>query len=161
LTESGIDHYEVQRSENGREFNNAGNVNARLNNYSEAAYSWIDTRPVMNVAFYRVKIVGTDGNVNYGNVVKVTDETQAELIVYPNPVSDGTLNLNASGLKRGTYQIQVYDIVGKSILSRMLPHDGGVFTQPVELPANLTPGIYRLSITGDNYKSVKSFIKQK
>jgi hypothetical protein len=54
-TETDMDHYEVERSANGINFNSKTNATAIGNSSGPVNYSWLDANPAMGNNFYRIK----------------------------------------------------------------------------------------------------------
>jgi hypothetical protein len=64
-------HYEVLRSEDGREFNAVGTVFATENNMDMKSYSFVDASAKSEVSYYKLKLVDNNGSVAYTSLVVV------------------------------------------------------------------------------------------
>jgi len=89
-TESNADHYNIERSVDGRSFNKIGTLAAKG---SGSAYSFTDEGVAQKgIYFYRLLAVDKDGSNRYTcNTVKVSVEGGKDQIfgnIYPNPVKD-------------------------------------------------------------------------
>jgi hypothetical protein len=156
--ETTIDHYVIERSLNSRDFNRAGHQTALLNGGNIASYTWLDTSVISSTVYYRIKAVGTDGTFFYSSIVQTGPAQQADLLIYPNPVEGDQLTLQTGNTGTGKYQVQVYDINGRNILNQSFVYHGAHFSQVINLPANLHPGIYTLRVICDGQSQVKTFL---
>jgi hypothetical protein len=143
--ESGILQYEVEKSTDGNNFQNAGVINAQ-NNGSQN-YQWIDSQPNLGNNYYRIRIVSKDGKISYSDIVKVyVGKTTASILVAPNPILNGVINLEFRHEPLGKYVINITNLAGQSVLSRNLNHRVRDHSETIEAPS-ITPGVYQLSIT--------------
>lgn len=76
----------------------------------------------------------------------LSDEKEAiSMTVVPNPATKGIINLNLTGIDNNdTYDVIIYNIQGKMVLSQKLPSDHTISN-------NLTPGIYIVQLTRDSF----------
>jgi len=92
--ESDMDHYELQRSSDGRNFTNLQSVQSR-NSLTKINYTVTDSKPLNGVAYYRLKMVETNGTFSYSKIVTVQFATGNTVTVYPTLWKKGT-TLNIS-----------------------------------------------------------------
>jgi hypothetical protein len=113
-------HFEIERSIDGKTFEYVGKVIGAGNSNNINKYRFIDENIAASVStvYYRLKQVDFDGMVNYhGNVqVKFEKETVSTLIMeaYPNPFN-GNLNIVLTGLNSGKVDLVMMDIQGKIV----------------------------------------------
>jgi hypothetical protein len=70
--ESGIHHFEVQRSPDGRQFETMGRVAAyRPMNGEGASYKWLDAAPMAGVSWYRLLVIDRDGRSSLTEAVYI------------------------------------------------------------------------------------------
>jgi hypothetical protein len=99
-TETNNDRFEVERSQNGRDFEYQGEVRGAGTSTTVKNYLIIDEKPLYGKSYYRLKQVDFDGKFTYSNVVGVentTTPTVEKFYAYPNPVSlsrNTTVNFN-------------------------------------------------------------------
>ena len=149
--ESAIKHYEVERSENGDAFSSVGTVTASANNGKAADYNWFDASPNKNTNYYRIKVVSANGEVKYSSIVKVGGTKEHEQIsVYPNPLKGDVITLQLGGIPDGRYEIQLYSTTGQQMMSTSINKLGAVQTQTLDIPKNMSSGVYRLSIRAED-----------
>jgi hypothetical protein len=163
FTEVNLRHYEIERSGDGRNFVSAGTVNGNANSVMREYFSWKDYTATNGVLFYRVKTVDADHKPLYSTIVRIniSQSTTSGILIYPNPVTDRRLSMEAGYLKAGEYKVTVYDRTGRAVRRQILEHTGGIITQQVTLLSSSSPGLYTLTITNDSdIKMTKSFVVQ-
>ena len=146
--------------------------------------------PLMNGSTYSVEVnVGVNGAYSgfCGNTCTLTIATPAatrpesmvqadhgQVMLWPNPVRDGQVNLSITGLSSGspakdleetnagdlaeTLQqivLDVQDIYGKQVFSKAYSNSGDRFSTVLELPSDIASGVYMVSITVNGERSVK------
>jgi len=114
--ESNMDHFEIERAENGRDFVSVGSVLTR-NQLTQTNYSFEDKKPLKNISYYRLKIVGSQGDITYSKIIPVRfNSTGSTVSLYPVPWHRGTpLNIvNPNGEK---LTVQFFNGSGQMISS--------------------------------------------
>ena len=162
LNEADIDHYEIERSSDGREFSTVGTVAALGNTVSEINYSWIDITATGQTYFYRIKAVDREGKFSYSSIIRIDlNRTGSGISIYPNPVTSGHISFQSGDLQKGNYTVIVYNSNGQRVYSQQLTHPGGAITQLIELPLSIQTGMYFLQLEKDGLKVIsKPFIVQ-
>ncbi len=116
--EQNTEDFIVQHSTSGSSWSNIGTVQAAGNSNTERQYSFVDVNPGNGVNFYRLAEQDMDGNVNYSNIVSVLfASTTSQMIVYPNPLTTGSLNIKLP--KAST--VYLYNATGELMMSKQLP----------------------------------------
>lgn len=159
-SENNVDHFEIQRSADGRTFSTIGQLNARnLNNRSD--YSWFDASPFPANNYYRIKSIDKDGKTDFTSIVKINfKKTNMGINIYPNPVLNKQLSLQASNLEKGEYVLIVSSSSGQQVYRKTLSVNGGAISQSVKLPPTLMPGMYSLQLVSKVTVLSKAFIVQ-
>jgi hypothetical protein len=153
VTETGIDHYEVEYSADGRSFGSIGKVIASGTTGSTATYEYYHNNPVA-VSYYRIKSVDKNGAVSYSNIVTVSNggNKNPVVTVYPNPVKNKTANIIFSNMAAGSYQLFVYSNDGRLVYQKNINHNGVSGSYTVSLPQHLPSGTYNLKVSNDPVK---------
>ena len=160
-TENNIDHYEVEKSANGNDFKKLSTATAKDNNNVAAGYTWFDANPFNGNNFYRIKAVDKSGHVKYSEVVVVkVGNGRADIVIYPNPVKEGTLNIQLNNEPQGTYIIQLFNSLGQQLLTKTIVHAGGSAAQTIKLSSTVSKGIYQLQVTNGETKKTQQIIVQ-
>jgi hypothetical protein len=152
--ETGVSHFEIERSKNGMEFQSIGRVPAR--NGTNNLYRLADSAPYPQLNYYRLKMVDVDGTTTYSEIRSVLFSSfGSTLAVYPNPVRNQVL-VRLAGINAAKLSVQLYSQSGARVKSWVL--DGQPqLTLPVE---DLAAGVYYLQIsTGSDIYQAR-FVKQ-
>ena len=150
--------FEVERSVNGRDFENAISLDiakARLS----ANYSVIDKNPFQGKSFYRIKVTES-AHFLYSNTISVTNKSNSlKIMKLYKDNSSGNLIADVSTQKEENVFIAVYNTMG--VMMQQKKQHLCVSSTKIILPlANLTAGQYFFKIsTDDNNYSIKAFIK--
>jgi hypothetical protein len=136
-------HFNVQVGVDGNSWTNAGIINSRnVNGISN--YNFIHTSPVKGTNYYRLQLVDKDGKFTYSEIRRIDFKAKGyELLVYPNPVKSGILNID---LGEAIYQSEVYRITtidGKMVQQGIINN-----RQQTINVHSLSPGCYLLKVGG-------------
>lgn len=114
--EINVSKYQLEHSADNLLFTNLNTIPA-TGNYS---YTWIHTSPVIGNNYYRLKIIGTAGNIKYSNIQKVNFDLNSTVIIYPNPAKDIlNINLTGSSLNKPA-TICLYSFDGKALSQKKI-----------------------------------------
>lgn len=146
--ESGIKQYDIEKSSNSTTFIKVAVQPAKGNNSSTVNYAWQDLSPAEGNNFYRIQGIGIDGEIKYSPVMKVsTGKGRAAYEVYPNPVTDGTIQVQFINQVKGVYQVRLLNTSGQVILTEKIAHEAGSSTQTINPGSQLRKGYYILEVT--------------
>jgi len=155
-----LDNYIVERSTDGNVFTAIGKVKA-----GEAKnYSFTDVSALPGVYYYRIKATSYSGAVGYSETVKVKIvKSSPALYVFPNPVTDGHIQLQMNNRIAGWYDLKLVNNLGQVLVTRKFMFQGGTATQNIETGNTLTNGLYNLEVTGPGKKTsiIKIIISRK
>jgi hypothetical protein len=123
--EINTDHFELERSVNGGDFQRFANVTAAGTTTISNDYTYTDpdlaTGPyyVSSPRYYRYKIVFKDGGFRYSAIVSVAPEGYPNHIlqVYPSPTT-GPVNVRFSSFKNQKVTLQVVDNTGNIVAQK-------------------------------------------
>jgi len=151
--ELNINHYELERSADGRSFSKVNEQAARGTGSGAAlVYNWLDTNPLEGDNFYRVRSVGISGDSKLSQVVKVNmGKLPSEITVYPTPVNeDGVVYISLSNKPAGNYQVSLVNSKGQVMLIKVLNHAGGSSVYSITMEKYMSHGSYMLNVAGDD-----------
>ncbi len=112
------DKFEIEYSADGRNWNNAGTV--KISNTNQDMYGFLHTNIPDGNLFYRIREIDIDGAYVYSNIVLLHNTNNyGNFTVFPNPAND-YINITAPANVTGTTKINLYDAVGKRLLSKVL-----------------------------------------
>jgi hypothetical protein len=153
--ESNILRYVVERSTDGSNFNQAGIVSS--SNRVAASYSYFDASPAAGVNYYRIKAVELDGNKLTG-IMKVTiGKKTAEMVIASNPIKGNILNLQLSGMEKGSYTLSLFNNVGQRVFQKAVMLEGSSLSQNIQL-SQVGSGIYTVTLQGTSTNLTKKII---
>ncbi len=153
------DHYfAVQRSIDGQNFEDIGQVPGMGTTELSQTYNYTDPNPVMGkVNYYRLHQVDYNGWATNSWIISLSmGDVAPAYLIYPNPVPT-TLNLVIpTGLDQLTTEIYATD--GKRMYRQVIIHPGSAETINV---SRLVSGMYFLRLVGgDGIQKTLSFLKQ-
>jgi hypothetical protein len=154
--EMNITQYTIEKSPNGDDYTIIGTVKA-VNKIS-ADYSWLDVNPLEGYSYYRIQSDAT-GEKAYSNVVKIfAGKAVQGISVYPNPISNGIINMQMNNEPGGIYAIQLLTSNGQVIIDKSINHSEGNNTETIAAP-KLARGAYLLIVTNPgNVKTSNNII---
>jgi Secretion system C-terminal sorting domain len=151
-SEINTNSYIVERSTNGENFTQVGTLVANRS----AKYTWIDNNPANGINYYRIVALDNNGTKQYSTVVRITvGKIKADLLVYPNPVKGGQINVELYGINKGTYNANIYNMAGALVYTTTIVNEGTSLTKTIALPLAVKSGNYTFEITNGNFKSTK------
>jgi N-acetylneuraminic acid mutarotase len=141
-----MDRYEVEKSTAGVNFNRTGTVVSSGNHSNTISYSWFDANPNPGANFYRVKMIGKNGQITYTQIVKVVIGRGGDITIYPNPTINNSFALQLNVQPKGNYDIRIINTVGQTVFKSVIAHAGGSRTETIQLPQSMSKGIYNLEV---------------
>jgi hypothetical protein len=155
-SENNTSHFEIEKSDDGKNYLKIGQVQTKGSASTEVDYSFIDLQP-LKTNFYRLKIVENDKSFKLSKtiVVKKDELKKIALQIFPNPVND-VLQINLSGLKPGAIKMNIIDASGRIITEKKMTITDNSYATFIET-GNLIKGLYFIRVDGIN--ETASFIK--
>jgi hypothetical protein len=154
------DHFEIEMSRDGAQFQTIGKVQGAGNSTTLKEYRYEHANAPQGLTYYRLKQVDKEGTSKYSNVLRINNSNSKWTIeTYPNPVKDVFLvQLNSSDI--GSVKINLFDQHGKKIVEKQLQKTGTSFESVMNIHG-FARGIYFLELKiGDNVKEIKKIIKE-
>lgn len=154
-----VSHYEIERSDDGRNFVKIGEV-AAINRQGDIDYSYADNFPFTDKNFYRLRSVDIDGKYKYSRVAIVNFlQKNRGITLTPVPVINNMINLQMHNVGKGDYEVSLYNSSGQLIWSKKIQYRGGISSQQLVIP-QVSKGVYAISIRGENETFTKKIIIQ-
>ncbi|WP_276485102.1 PKD domain-containing protein [Paraflavitalea pollutisoli] len=155
------DHFDIERSLDGKQYTTIGKIPGAGRSSTLQPYSFSDQQSPVTTTYYRLKLVNAQGVTRqYSAVIRIAaTPTSTVLEYYPNPVKDQlTLQLNHAG--KGQLQVRVLSLDGRLIRQQQQYRKEGLSTLQLETKS-LKPGIYLLEVSmGDQLHEIRKFVKQ-
>jgi len=147
--ELNIVQYEVERSADGKNFTQTDITIAKGNQNSAINYSWVDTKALNGANYYRIKSVDRNGTVKYSQIVKVSiGNSQSEISIFPNPVTDNVMNIQFSNQPQGDYIVNLMSSDGQLIYTKGITVNSNNTSETIKLRSSTAKGTYELKIDG-------------
>jgi len=154
--EEGFDYFVVQHSKNGEQYQDIGSLNgAGYNTASRIDYTFVHDQPLLGSNYYRLKAVDLDGTFEYFGPVVVIFDGPRSVSVYPNPVTEGYLNLGLNFNPGENARIVIMNSFGVSVVNYT---NVGIHTR-IELPT-LSAGVYFVKFQSSGWNETRRFIVQ-
>ena len=151
--ESNIDHYELEKSSNGQQFDKMSLLIAKGNNATTQHYSWLDENVNTGSNFYRIKVIEKSGAIKYSNVVRVNiAEVNGNITVFPNPIKDNVIKVELKNMEKGRYTTILYNTLGQQLYSGTIEHTARSGTYTISLGRLISKGTYTLHISKGDRK---------
>ena len=150
LIEVNGDHFGVERSIDGKNWTNLGNITAAGNSETKTSYSYVDRFPVTGANYYRLQMMDKDGKYAYSPVKVVRGVQIKGYSVFPNPARD-YVNLTMGVDAPSELTIRLVSSTGLVLQERKYSQGAG---STVSIPVfNYPAGNYVLTITGKDGSS--------
>ena len=166
-SEVNVSHYELERSEDGQNFEYVSTLDARGNSLSAQLYGYNDFEVrYFKQYYYRVRAIDFNGDEELTPVVSASLTTSSNtfdenaVAIFPNPTaSDFSLSIQSSEPRN--VQIQLYNTIGQVIQSEDLHLQAGNTLMQYSLE-DKAYGMYLLEIkdTNSNQLITKRILKQ-
>jgi hypothetical protein len=156
--EKGLDHFEVQKSENGNDYSTIATFDPNGNK----SYNYTDgTSSDGSSVYYRIKIVGPDGVSSYSNIVTLENQSFVWKVgVYPNPA--GTyFTVNIASPQNDKATILITDLQGRKMYKKQYTLIGGDNHLPITQSAAFANGTYVISVFSSHKTETIKAIKNK
>jgi hypothetical protein len=152
------DHFEIERSIDGKHFVKLSTVNSAGNTSVTRYYNYIDALPFAGINYYRIKQVDIDNSFSYSDVVTVENKVNLNGFIscYPNP-ANSIFNLAFSSGNNTAYKMQLFNANGKLVQSKFINSTKGMNQITWDI-SSLPKGVYTIQILGSKFKTIQ-FVK--
>ncbi len=114
VNEENTAYFEIERSQNGKEFVPLGRVQARNMPKETLFYNFIDRSPFLSESYYRIRQLDKDENVTYSTIQSIDKINKLLYKVFPNPTPD-FVYINYQINRDTEIQAQIFDQAGKKV----------------------------------------------
>ncbi|MBK8428259.1 MAG: T9SS type A sorting domain-containing protein [Lewinellaceae bacterium] len=134
----------IERSADGMRWSELGFVVGQGDATEAQHYSFADENPSPGLNYYRLRQTDLDGQIEFSPVVSITVEGKgAGFSVFPNPVSQGELNLRFSEkTSKEDLEVRLFNAAGQLVKSVTLNPENDLRINVSGLP----PGAYALEV---------------
>ena len=156
LIETGSDHFEIEKSDNSRDWTNIGHIKSSNGSARLMNYEFVDATG--GRAFYRLKNFDQDGSFTYSSIVSINcSAKQPNLYVYPVPAK-GTLTIILPSDKNGTVTLQVMDLTGRKHLQERVSIQKGSNNIKLNIGRLVSAEYYLKIIEAGNVRTLKIMV---
>jgi Secretion system C-terminal sorting domain len=142
-SETGDVAYTVQRSADGKVFNDISTINGDANGQVLKSYSYSDEDAGQGIIYYRLKITDGSGSLKYSSIVSINSQAGPGIKIFPNPITGNSFTLSiAADLLPAL--ITISDAQGRTVYSNQ------TFQVSLTINTPLSSGIYSLKVIGNN-----------
>lgn len=109
------DHFITERSEDAMTFHESASIRQK-SDHSFDTYTSLEDRVNVPVLYYRVRGVTKQQGIAYSNITRIqTGDQLQQLRVYPNPVTDFTINIEFFNEVQSDIEVAIYDVRGARV----------------------------------------------
>lgn len=154
VSERENDYFNVERSNDGDNWEIIGQIKGHGTNNQVNAYKFVDEKPFSDINYYRLNQVDYDGTSTYTYIISIAfssiiNEEQNNISLYPNPTKNNIWISFEKELIKPLY-IDIFNAVGEKVVGMLMTEK----TQQIDL-SNLLAGCYFIKIDNKIYKSIK------
>jgi len=158
--ETNTSHYEIERSANGQDFDEAGIVMPGSNSIDQS-YEFADDISSMpkGLVYYRLKMVDMNGTYTYSDVAVIrtgNEQNSLKVTAYPNPAVNELMVTIPGAWQSRTVSYDIYSLSG-SLVRHSVNNNAGQ-TQTMNI-SNVPTGAYIVKATSGSEISIQKFIK--
>ena len=142
--------FEIERSTDGKQFENIGFVKGNGTTRVKQAYDFTDEKPLLKTTYYRLQQVDFDNSKVSSNVITIEPkEIVTNLKIYPNPTNGNEITLE---LPENTEGVEIINSLGQTIFSKKTTN-----IQTLQVDINQwSQGLYFIKSGSEMAKLVKS-----
>ncbi|MCB9276561.1 MAG: T9SS type A sorting domain-containing protein [Lewinellaceae bacterium] len=158
-TEKDNDYMAIERSADGRSFEEIGRVPGAGTTPEPQAYHFTDTKPLNGLSYYRLRQVDFDGASEYHGPISVAFNGKGlgiGLTAFPNPASEMLYATWAAPAGQPA-TLQVLDMTGRQLAQYAAPAGTSSFELPLK---NLPAGLYFLEVRQGDEVEVLRFRRE-
>jgi trimeric autotransporter adhesin len=145
-SENNFSHYEVEKSTNGVKYEKIGEVQG-LGLANEMLYNFNDPVQLSGTAYYRLKMVNSDGAYQYSKIVMLNTKGYVfDVKLVTNPFAGSRLPVDYVLPQDETVTAFLYDAVGKQVFKKTILSLKGSNSTLLDIPGSLAAGMYTLKL---------------
>lgn len=122
MTDNGVNfsHFEIEKSLDGRQFENIGKVYGEKDATQNPRYQFIDPNVNVPRSYYRLKMVDFDGKYEYSKIVSLVMRASANdfKVFYSSNIN--AIVVQNDGLTTTDLRIDLYNIAGEQLISNTM-----------------------------------------
>ena len=158
LHETNGNFYEIQRSENQKDYITIGRINSDKTSSDNTNYEYEDKYPAL-VSFYRIKYIDQSGKTSFSRIIRLSrsNSNSDVLVTLVNPVKN-SLDMQLTTAEVSNMRITIMNLMGQVILKDQVKCIKGQNSYKKSV-SNIPAGNYYVMIQDDKTQSVLPFVK--
>lgn len=150
--ERNSDYYVVERSINGRDFEEVMRTEGAGKSNMEIRYFDIDSDPIEGVSYYRLKQTTTNGQHVYSGIVPVDFNPTGEpgMGIFSNSVSNDAARVHLESLIEKEVLVVLRNEKGEETYGKVKITGVGIAVQAIDTDGNLAKGTYLVTASDEN-----------
>jgi hypothetical protein len=153
--ETAFEKYIVQRSTDGRAFQDISSIAGIGGNSVENNYQYVDQASHSGTVYYRLAMKDLDGTITYSGSVSVAVPKFTTVKMYPTTITNQAVFLESDkNIERA--KVEMFDMNGRNIMTRNMAVRYG--KQTIALPATPVKGFYSLRISSDTQVVINNIL---
>jgi ASPIC/UnbV protein/type IX secretion system substrate protein/VCBS repeat protein len=152
--------FNLQKSSNGRDFENIGIIEGKGISTTNNFYAFVDENPFNGDNYYRLEQVDFDGTSSLSQIEQVRfKKEEFKILVTPNPIVSGSFEIQINHAQENV-QVEIYNLVGQVVYSKRMASDDELTTMIIDTKG-WSKGIYFVKINdGINHQTEKVILQQ-
>lgn len=148
------DHFQIEHSTDGRNFNSIGEVDGNGDSFSINDYSFTHDTPANGINYYRLKQVDYDGAFEYSHIILTPFGEKEDWLLYPTTSAN---NLNIEWEEGISAQAaSIFSFTGNKVLHQSLDAEAGNAQINID---HLPEGSYIIQLKSGRQILSKRFVK--
>lgn len=161
--ENNVNNYILEKSLDGINFESVTTQTPTANNFGNPYYNYVDAHANESIVWYRVKANLISGIPVYSLTAKVDlakKLKQSNISVFPNPITNGKINVTFENKPEGFYKMNIVNSNGQIVYKEILNVQSAFLNKTINKPG-LHSGIYRMIIENEQgQKSISTLLVQ-
>jgi IgA Peptidase M64/Secretion system C-terminal sorting domain len=153
--EQHVNHFEIQKSFDGKNFQAIGQVKAK-NVLTKNDYRFTDNSPLRGATYYRLQQFDDDGNTTFSPVRTLDKSDKFYYKISPNPASD-FVEITGNTDYKSNMKIEMYNEIGAKVYDFDLKNVENAYQHTIPL-SNLPNGVYIVVLNLPNGYALKEKI---
>ncbi len=151
--------FEIETSENARDFYKTGEVKGSGTTTEKQEYSFEIKNPLNGIHYYRLKQIDYNGHFEYSKLISVNFRVKNKQIgkLYPNPNKTGLVNLEFTSSKDDEITVSIFDKTGRFLFSRIQEVSEGSNNLIFDF-SSLNTGIYIVKIESKSNPAYRKLV---
>jgi hypothetical protein len=158
--EKNNDYFTIERAAEGElQFDSISFTYGAGNSNNLLHYQDIDPNPLPGVSYYRLKQTDFDRKFSYSSVVRIVNNKDFTLSIYPNPAMESLpVYLALEGKKDKNVYITISDVTGRVMYSGAADLSSPINIGELKMQASLSAGVYMVRISGYKFREDRKLI---